>query len=158
MHITKRLVAVFILSAILLIGCAPVKPTTSNVSELPEASIAKVEAKEALKEWQTLLENGQNLEFIQACMPNEVYEMSIDESGNLNPEVLAKLRAYAPKVVNALNEAQYIEPEIVGDAVVFKYNDIHTSGGFFKEDKIYLSKKNGRWFFNGPIVQNASSM
>ncbi len=154
--IFKRSLALLAITAILLLTGCTATPETNTVSTLPEPEVAKAEAKEALRNWQTLLETGQNAEFIKASMPEEVYQMSVTEDGALKEEVVDKLRAFAPRIVNALNEAQFIQPEISGDNVVFTYNDIHSSNGFFKNEKIYLSKGNGRWYFNGQMLQQVA--
>ena len=155
MQLTKIIAVLTLAASIFITGCT--NDVSNNiVSELPEPEVAKVEAKNALREWQTLLETGQNAEFIQASMPIKVYEMAVDENGELKPQVVKKLRAFAPKVVNALNEAQFLDPVIRGENVVFVYNDIHSSGGFFKNEEILLTKSGGHWYFNGEMINEVS--
>ena len=150
------LMTIILLGVSVFGGCTGVTPQQKTASTLPEPAIAKEEAKNALREWQVLLETGQNAEFIRASMPTEIYELALTENGELKPEVVKKLRAFAPKVVNALNEAQFIEPRVEGNDVVFEYNEIHSSGGFFKNEKIYLTKSAGRWYFNGEMVKEVT--
>ena len=123
-----------------------------TVNELPVPALAKEEAKEALKNWQSLLESGRNQDFFLASMPVEVIEKTVNSNGDVTEDILLKVRSLGPKLVGALSEAQFLEPTVAGDKVVFTYTDLHTDGGLFSDDKLYLSKRDGRWFFNGPLV------
>ncbi len=155
MQLTKIIAVLTLVASIFISGCTS-EINNGTVSELPEPEVAKEEAKNALQEWQSLLETGQNAEFIRVSMPTKIYEMAMDENGELKPQVVKKLRAFAPKVVNALNEAQFLNPVIKGENVVFEYNDIHSSGGFFKNEKIVITKSGGRWYFNGEMINEVS--
>lgn len=153
-----RTLLVMVMGITLFSGCTQgtvaSKPAAS-VGELPEPYLAKEEAKEALRSWQSLLESGRNNDFFLASMPAEVIKMSVDAQGNITEDILLKIRSYGPKLVGALSEAQFLEPTIEGDKVVFTYTDVHTDGGLFADKKLYLSKLAGRWFFNGPLVSRS---
>ncbi len=150
------LIILAIFAAILCAGCAQ-PPVTNASSELPDPATARVEAKAALAEWQALLETGQNQAFLQASMPPEIYELAITENGSIAPEVRDRIRAFAPRIVNALNEAGFVEPEIEGNNVVFEFDTIHNTSGFFQDEKIILTKRDGRWQFNGKMLKEIAA-
>ena len=137
---------IILLGAFLISGCESATTIDEQVSVLPEPAVAKEEAKKCTAGVaDTAGDRSEFRVYSGEHATQIIYEMALAENGELKPAVIRKLRSFAPKVVNALNEAQFIEPRIEGNNVVFEYDDIHNSGGFFKDEKIYLTRSNGRW-------------
>ncbi len=145
----RLLISLILLSASLMAGCG------SGSVRSSDAVAAKAEAKAAVAEWGRLLNEGSGEDFLRTALPESVLRNPevAGADGRFRPEFLEKFYRLLPQIHQALQEAKQIEPVVRDGNVVFEFPEAMQSDELFQDRRMYLSKTDGKWHFNGPNVK-----
>lgn len=118
-------------------------------------TVAIAEAKAAVAEWGRLLNEGSGEDFLRAALPESVLSNPevVGADGRFRPDFLEKFYRLLPQIHQALQEAKQLEPVVRGGNVVFEFPEAMQADELFQDRRMYLSKTDGKWHFNGPNLK-----